>query len=264
MSVTSLTASSSEDTATVVAVGVLAATLAIVCHETVGHGLGCSSAGGHITLLTSIWFRCSKWAPMADAGGPLGNLVAGLAAAALLTRTRLKPTGRLFLLLFSALNLLWFTGQLAFESLTRTHDDWFWILNSRPVIWRSVGAVVGIGGYVLAVRWFSAMIRKRGGPQAHAIQLAYAAAAAAAVIAGLMWQPEPWRSAFEGFLTLGVSPLGLLRAARTPRRDAGHEVALGSVPRSWIWICTCAVLFGLFLIVQASGLGPMATSKLSP
>jgi hypothetical protein len=262
MFVTSSTASSSEDTATVVAVGVLAATLAVVCHETVGHGLGCTGTGGHITLLTSIWFRCSKWTPIADAGGPIGNLAAGLVAAVLLTHASPRPTGKLLLLLFGALNLFWFTGQLIFESLTSTHDDWYWVLQSQPVMWRPVGAVVGIGGYVLAIRVLSAAIRQRGGPQAHAIRLAYAAAVASAVISGLMWQPEPLRSAFEGFLTLGIAPLGLLRVARASR-DAGRDVALGSVPRSWRWIATCAVVFALFLFMQARGLGPMATSRLS-
>ncbi|MHB8816214.1 MAG: hypothetical protein ACYDAE_23525, partial [Steroidobacteraceae bacterium] len=128
----SLTASSSEDTATVVAVGVLAATLAVVCHETVGHGLGCAGTGGHIALLTSIWFHCSKGTPIADAGGPIGNLAAGFVAAVLLAHASPRPTGKLLLLLFGALNLFWFTGQLVFESLTSTHDDWYWLLQSQP------------------------------------------------------------------------------------------------------------------------------------
>ena len=247
-----------------VAVGALAATLAVICHETVGHGLGCIGAGGHITLLTSIWFRCSKTVPIADVGGPIGNLVGGTVAAALLTHTGPRPTGRLLLLLFGALNLFWFMGQLTFESLTNRHDDWYWILQSQPAIWRPVGAVMGIGGYMLAIRWFSAVARKRGGPQSHTIRLAYAAAAASAVLSGLMWQPEAVRSAFEGFLTLGVAPLGLLRIARTASRDIAHDVSPGSVPRSWIWISISAVLFGIFLFIQARGLGPLATSTLSP
>jgi hypothetical protein len=41
-----------------IAAGVLTATLAALCHETLGHGLGCLAVGGRITLLTSIWFRC--------------------------------------------------------------------------------------------------------------------------------------------------------------------------------------------------------------
>jgi hypothetical protein len=228
------------------------------------HGLGCIGAGGHVTLLTSLWFRCSKYAPIADAGGPIGNLVAGAAAAALLRRTGPRPAARLFLFLFAGLNLLWFTGQLAFESLSASHDDWYWILSSRPAIWRPVGAVVGIGGYVLAIRWLAAVSRRQGGPQARAIRLAYAAAAASVIISGLMWQPEPLRSAFQGFLEMGVAPLGLLRVTRTRSGDIARDAAPDSVPRSWGWIGVCAVLFGLFLFIQARGLGPMAASRLTP
>lgn len=241
MSVISATDSSSGDTTTVIAVGVLAATLAAVCHETLGHGFGCIGGGGHITLLTSIWFRCSKWTVIADAGGPIGNLVAGSVAVVLLNHTGPRPTGRLFLFLFGALNLFWFTGQLTFESLTRTHDDWYWIL-SQSVIWRPVGALIGIGGYVLAIRCLSAVIRKLGGLQANAIRLAWAAAAGSAVIAGLMWHAEPLRSAFEGFLTLGIAPIGLSRLARRESQNVGHAVACESVTRSWVWISIGAML----------------------
>jgi hypothetical protein len=48
----------SDDLITGVAVGVLA-TLAAVCHETLGHGVGCILDGGRITLLTSIYVRCA-------------------------------------------------------------------------------------------------------------------------------------------------------------------------------------------------------------
>src|SRR5579883_2745962 len=247
--------------ATVIAVGVLAATLADVCHEALGHGLGCAGVGGHIALLTSTWFRCSKWVPIADAGGPIGNLVAGLTAAALLTHVSLGSAARLFFLLFGALNLFWFTGQLTFESLTGTHDDWYWMLQSQPALWRPVAAAAGIGGYMFAGRWFSTFVRKRAGYlQGHSIRLAYAAAAASAIISGLAWRPAPWLSAFQGFLMMGVAPLGLLRVAGATSGSVEREVNGGLVPRSWAWIFLCVIVFGLFLFTQARGLGPMATS----
>lgn len=258
MSMSSVTAASGDDAATVIAVGVLAATLAIVCHETLGHGLGCLGTGGHVTLLTSIWFRCSTGSPITDAGGPIGNLVAGILAVVLLGSTRPSPTGRLFLLLFAALNLFWLTAQITFESATTTPDDWYWVLQMRPAISRPVGIVVGIVGYVLVGRWISAVNRKQGGPKATAILLGYAAAAAAAVIAGLLWRPEPFRSAFQGFLTLGVASLGLLRIARTANRNLGRDLGAGSTPRSWTWIVIGILLFGFFLFAQAPGLGERA------
>jgi hypothetical protein len=255
MSASHSTASFSSDAVTVIAVGVLAATLATLCHETVGHGLGCFAAGGHVTLLTSIWFRCSKGSAIADMGGPMGNLAAGALAVALLRYTRPSLTVRLLLLLFGALSLFWFTAQLTFESLTHKHEDWYSVLQ---VGWQPVGAVVGIGGYVLVGRLFSAINRKHGGSDSLAIRLAYAAAAASAVIAGLMWRPEPFRSALEEFLVLGIAPLGLQRIAWHSGRGTGIDMGAGPVPRSWVWISVCAVVFGLFLFIQARGLGSMA------
>jgi hypothetical protein len=69
-----------DDRPAVAAAGLLAATSAALCHETMGHGLGCIADGGQITLLTSIWFRCRGRMTMTDAGGPFASLVAGLVA----------------------------------------------------------------------------------------------------------------------------------------------------------------------------------------
>jgi len=204
------------------------------------------------------WFRCSKWSALADAGGPLGNLVAGFLALAVLRYARPTPAVRLLLLLLGALSLFWFTAQLTFESLTHKQDDWYWALQMIGS-WRPVGAVVGVGGYVLVGRSISALSRKQRGPNAHAIRLGYSAAAASAVIAGLLFRPEPFRSALEGFLMIGIAPLGLLSVARKARpQDVGSGIGTDSVPHSWIWICVGAVVFGLFLFIQARGLGMAA------
>jgi hypothetical protein len=248
----------------VIAIGALAATMAVICHETLGHGLTCIGIGGHIKLLTSIWFRCSRYAPINDAGGPIGNLLAGSLAVVLLGHIRPSPAAKLLLFVFGGLNLFWFMAQLTFESLTHTHDDWYWLLQSAPAIWRPVGAVVGIGGYILTGRWLAVVLRRQAGPQAQPIRLAYVGAAGSAVIAGLMWGPEPLRSAVEGFSTFAINSFGLLIIARRASRAVGQDVAAGSVQRSWAWVCFCAVCFGIFLVVQSRGLGPMAASRLSP
>jgi hypothetical protein len=265
MSESAATDLSYDDAATVIALGALAATLATLCHETLGHGLGCIGVGGHVTLLTSIWFRCKGGSIVTDAGGPMGNLVAGSLAVALLSYTRPDPKVRLLLLLLGALNLFWFMGQIAFESLAHTREDWYWLLQmGRTTNWRIAGAVAGIGGYMLVRRWLVAVIRKQRGPRAKTIHLAYAAAAAFAIIAGLMWRPQPFRSAFEGLLVLGVAPLGLLTVARRAAADAEDDLGGSSVTRSWAWICACVALVGIFLLLQARGLGSMAAVKLPP
>lgn len=249
----------SDDAPTVAAVGILAATLAAMCHETLGHGLGCVSVGGHIALLTSIWFRCSGGSAITSAGGPIANLVAGIAALTLLRHHRLSPRVELLVLMFGALNLFWFLGQLAFGSLTNS-DDWHYTASQMgwSWIWRPIGTLAGIASYAILIGWLSAVTRKHGSPRAHPIRLAYGAAVISAIIAGLMWRPEPMRSALEGFLTLGVSPLGLLGIARRMGQADGHNIPAEPVRRSWVWIFICTAIFSLFLFVQARGLGSMA------
>ena len=88
---------------------------------------------------------------------------------------------------------------------------------------------------------------------------AYSAGTASAVIAGLMWPPMPLRSALEAFLTLGIAPLGLLLAARRARGDGGISAP---IPRSWPWIVVSVVVFVAFLLMQARGLGPLASRAL--
>jgi hypothetical protein len=109
----------------------------------------------------------------------------------------------IFLLLLSVVfNLFWFTAQLAFESLTDRHDDWYWILQMNPpAVWRIVGAAVGIGGYVIVARGVAALIRDPGGPKSHAIRLGYVAAAASAVL-------------FGAFLLVQARGLGPMAASR--------------------------------------------------
>lgn len=249
----------SGDLATVIAVGVLAATLAAVCHETLGHGLGCIVVGGRITLLTSIYFQCLGATALTDAAGPLGNFLGGIAAFAFLS---LRPSGRatrLFLILFGAFNLLWLFAQMTYCALLGKGDwafvalqmGWSWV-------WRPIVAAIGIAGYVLVVRQSTAALAKSGSPTHQAIRLAYIAAVASAVIAGLMWHPERVRSAIEGFLAVGLAPLGLLVAAtRAGRADAATAVH-PPITHSWWWIAAGVMVFGVFLFTQGLGLGPLA------
>ena len=75
---TNYASSPKDDIPTALAAGILAATLAAVVHETVGHGMGCLTDGGMITVLTSIWFRCQGAAGLTVAAGPVASAVVGL------------------------------------------------------------------------------------------------------------------------------------------------------------------------------------------
>jgi len=249
----------SGDLATVIAVGILAATLAAVCHETLGHGLGCIVVGGRITLLTSIYFRCLGATALTDAAGPLGNFVGGIAAFALLSLRTSGQTTRLFLILFGAFNLLWLFAQMTYCALL-DNDDWHFVALHLgwSWVWRPIVAALGIAGYVLVVRRSTAALAKPGAPAHKAIRLAYIAAVASAVIAGLMWHPERIRSAIEGFLAVGLAPLGLLIAATRAGRANAATAVHPPITRSWWWIAAGVMVFGIFLFTQGLGLGPLA------
>jgi hypothetical protein len=95
-----------DDTVTVLAAGVLAATFAAVFHEALGHGIGCVAVGGHITLLTSIWFRCYGATSLTDAGGAIAGVIFGVLAL-IVPLHRIPNTAiRLMLLMFGAVILL--------------------------------------------------------------------------------------------------------------------------------------------------------------
>jgi len=260
------TAAISDDPITVIAVGVLAATLAAVCHETLGHGLGCIVVGGRITLLTSIYFRCLGATALTDAAGPLGNFLAGMAAFAFLSLRSPDRTMRLFLILFGAFNLFLLFAQMVYCAVLRK-DDWAFVALQMgwSWVWRPIAAGIGVAGYVLALlalRQSTAALAETGAPTRPAIRLAYIAAVASAVIAGLMWRPEPIRSAIEEFLTVGLAPLGLLFAvARTGRAQAAIAVH-PPIARSWRWIAVGVMVFGVFLFTQGLGLGPLAKTGL--
>ena len=241
---------------TVLAAGLLAATLAAICHETVGHGLGCIAAGGEIQLLTSIWFRCHGATSLTDAGGAISGLVFGGLVLALPMRRVGNSAMRLTLFMFGAISLLWVAAQLiAHPALDR--DDWHFIAMRRqwPVVWRPLLAAVGVLSYVAIVRWIALLLRDPAAPSARATYLAYAAAAISSMLAGWMWAPLPARSALEGLLTLGVAPIGLLFAAA--RINTDHS---GGAPiaKSWLFVATSLLVFAAFALIQGRGLGPLA------
>ncbi|HLJ43731.1 MAG TPA: hypothetical protein VKT12_05880 [Candidatus Binataceae bacterium] len=246
-----------------IAAGVLAASLAALCHETLGHGLGCIGVGGHITLLTSIWFRCQEANWITDASGPIASLIGGTATMMFLWYRTPGPIVRLILLLFGGLSLFWVAGQLIYHPLING-DDWAFIAREMgwPWLWRPIMGAIGILTYAALMQWTKAVVRKQGAPGRHAVQMAYAASAASAIIAGLMWQPEPVRSASEGFLTLGIAPIGLLVAAGRASADAERISVATLIPRSWAWIALSIAVFTLFVLVQGRGLGSMAVSGL--
>jgi hypothetical protein len=175
----------SDDPATVIAAGMLSATLAAFCHETLGHGLGCVVDRGHIILLTSIWFQCRGAGSVTDAGGPIGSLIFGIATVALLSFRIPDRVARLVLVLFGGISLFWFAVQLITHPIGN-RDDWAFVARRMgwPWMWRPIMATIGIVAYAASMRAMSIVLGRNDAPSWQAIRLAYAAGAASAVIAG--------------------------------------------------------------------------------
>ena len=190
-----------DDIPTVLAAGVLAATFAAVIHETVGHGVGCLTEGGTITVLTSIWFRCRGAGSLTVAAGPAASLVAGLGCLFLLRRRKLNGGMLLVITLSAAFNLFWFSGQLIFHGVT-DGDTWAVLARIRhwPGWWRPVSVAFGAGCYLATTLAILNNQRSMGQLSWGAILCSYTAGAFSAVLAGLLWAPMPIRSALESLI----------------------------------------------------------------
>jgi hypothetical protein len=135
----------SDDLTTVVAVGVIAATLAAVCHETLGHGLGCTADGGRITLLTSIYVRCAGATALTPAAGPLGNFLAGIAAFAFFVLEVTRSHRATIPHFIWRLQLVLLFGQMIYCALLSI-DDWALVALRMgwSWVWRPVVAAIGL------------------------------------------------------------------------------------------------------------------------
>jgi hypothetical protein len=68
----------------------------------------------------------------------------------------------------------------------------------------------------------------------------------------------PVRSAIEGFLTLGVAPLGILAIAASAKRYRTAPAL--PILRSTLLVVATVTLFVVFLLVQGRGLGSLAST----
>ena len=240
------------DPLTACSVGVLAATTAAVAHETVGHGLGCLAAGGQVTLLTSIYFRCAGGTWITDAAGPLGGLAVGLISLALYRAGVGAGWARLFLLLSALVNLGWFAGQLVYCAVLNI-DDWAFVARAlhAPAVWRVGVVAAGVATYAWTSRRVRPAARRTAG-----MRFAALAAAASSGLAGLAWAGAPVRGALEGIAAVGLAPAVLLAPAFRPRPPPADGALRKG--RSWAWVAAAAALYGLFLMTQGRGLGRLA------
>jgi len=258
------------DRPTLVAVAVVAYTLANLVHEGLGHGGTCLLAGGSPLALSAIHFEedpgsltasAQKWV---SAGGTIANVLVGvLALVALRAGRRAPATGRYFLWLLATVNLLQAAGYWLFSGIGNV-GDWATVIEgwAPHAAFRLGLALVGMAAYVgvvvLSLRELVPFLGSGADRLERAVTLTvtpYVAGGLLYVAAGLP-NPVGWKlvlisaaaASFGGTSALAWMAQLLRNEARFPP-EAGAAPAF---PRSVAWLVAGVVVALLFVF----GLGP--------
>ena len=254
-----------DDGWTLGAIGIAAYVLADIVHEVIGHGTACLMHGARITLLTSVYFRCSARTPLIAAAGPTANLVAAGLAWFVQRRSRIVDAGlRLLTLMTFAFNLFWGAGSMVFHSITN-QDDWAIAVAGLepPWLWRSVLVVIGSGVYVLGtrrvIRTLSVFVgNDASSASARARRLVfvpYAAAGAAACVAAAFYMPNPFRAMLEAILETYAASFAVILPLLWHVKSAGTSTPLlSSIRQSGTWMGAVAVALIVFGALLGHGI----------
>ena len=264
------------DIATVVAIAVLAYTLANMVHEGLGHGGAALLLGARPTMLNAIFFNydestVSRTAQrLIQAGGSVANLLVGLPLLALLPRLR-SARWRYFLWLFTAVNILTAFGYLLFSGVGGI-GDWSRVFAglAPDALIRAVLIVTGALLYfVVAPRLlmppFDPFLGRTPGVRERRARILslvpYLAGGVAFVVAGSL-NPlglelvliSAAAAAFGGTSLLAwYPPIPRPPAPTTPEPPLG-------IARSAAWMAWAAAVLLFFVFVLGPGIGSVATS----
>ncbi|SHG83914.1 hypothetical protein SAMN04488109_2077 [Chryseolinea serpens] len=188
--------------------GILSYMIADILHEVVGHGVTCIIIGNKVELLTSVYFKSSPGNAAVDIGGPFANLIFGCLTFYVLRKTSFA---RLLLFQVAAYNLFWFSGTILHSAIS--NGDWTFAINE--IIAEPFGKLLliisGILSYILVIRYLNtyldaALKNNQGEPLAKQdIFVSFLFAAAAALLAGLLFKPDRLQAAMEGLLEMAAS-----------------------------------------------------------
>ena len=248
-----------DDVPTLIAVGAAVTICASLAHEALGHGIGCAADGGTVTLLTFQVFRCKGADVFADGGGPVGAfLIASLCLIAL-RLLRPKPSvGSVFTYALGVQMMLWVCAQMVREGIDGS-DDWGHVADDLgwTTEWHIAVIVIGAIGYGITIRVATTLgiPLARGRPAR--LLIPYASSCIFAVAFAAMWHGDRAASAWDGFLTFGVAPLGYLLVIRmVARMTAIPDKAV--IGRSRAWLIAVVVIGCIFAFTIAQGIGRLA------
>jgi hypothetical protein len=234
----------------IIAIACLGFISACVAHEVLGHGGMCFARGGRITLLSSVYFRCSPDTTITTAAGNLMNLAFATICFALL-RFPLSSGWRLLLVFSAAYNAFWAGGYIILSALT-DNGDWAFVLHdlalNPPWLWRCLMALLGVTLYYIAIRLVVPHLL-RGTP----ILLPTLAAGVVACVAALFYAgpvvPALRDSAQEGF----GAGVGLLLIARGRYRRGERSQPETSLPTSCGWVVGAIIVIIGFIATLGCG-----------
>lgn len=236
--------------ATLAALAGVAFVTAAVGHEAIGHGGACLAAGGRVTLLTSVYFRCSDGVPAVDAAAPLMNLVMGAAFWAMARGRPAASASRMFFVLAMAFNLFWGAGYFVFSSVTN-RGDWAFVLRGLALeprwLWRALMGILGLFLYVRFLRAIAACA-----PAGLPFAMAWLVAGTISCLAALCYPgptlPALREAAQEGFgAAVGLLFLARWQSARSPVESP----AAASISTAWLIVCAAIVV--LFVLLFGRG-----------
>lgn len=244
------------DALTIAAIAVLAALTVTVSHEAVGHGGVCLAIGGRVTLLTSSLFRCDTPSDLIDLGGPLFNLVVGLAAflTSGIVGSR-RPGLKLFLILVAAFVAFWEGGYLMKAMLFAEGDlyfAWTYLVGPPNALVRGVGAAAGLALWLAAVVFVNQGLSSLAGADGarRLGRIAWLAATGATVAAALFYRGGPGPNLRDAFLEIGAASLPLLLI----RGRAVGEATPAVIGRNRDLVLLAAVVWVAFSLTQGRGL----------
>lgn len=229
-----------------ISIGVIAVCLSIVGHETIGHGGACLAAGGHVTLLNIVDFRCSLARPGIDLAGTVGNLMLVLAGL-ILARPGSASSARLLGLALLAFNAFWIAGYLIYAGVLNVGD---WVYPAETFVpglpWRPIAVVIGVGLYALTMNRIAVLTPPSA---ARPLRTAYVAGAMATVLAAALYAPARGHVIQTAAIEIGLASLGLCFAVGRAR-GAGDWTP----PTSRVWTGVALILFIAVAAIQGPGL----------
>jgi len=149
VAINSVSVQASDDVPTVCAISLLAAMLANVLHEGLGHAATALLTGTKSGVLTTVAWSSDFDSRLVAAGGTLANLAAGMVFWFALRSARgASVRWRFFLLTSLAFNLFVGTGYFFFSGVTN-FGDWADVIAGLRAywLWRALLVIVGMSSY---------------------------------------------------------------------------------------------------------------------